>query len=254
VPDYQRVGCEQVREALSAQLDGEDTPGEAALADEHMAGCAACRTWWEAAAAVTRLARTGGAAPLPELPDSLLDAAPGPGRARLVAVLWALLGGLGVVQLVLGLAQVTGFAATAYLHEGHLVGATSVGHLWHEAAAWNVAVGAGFVWIAMRRSRPAGMVPMLTAFVAVLVLLSVSDAVLGRVEAGRLLSHGFIVAGYLVILALTRPALDFGDPSGPRGQGSSWWRVRFDETDEERTDPAVMPRPVEGAARHRRAA
>jgi predicted anti-sigma-YlaC factor YlaD len=254
MPDYQRVGCEQVREALSARLDGEDTAAEAALADAHVSGCAACRAWWDAAAAVTRLARTGAATPVPVLPDSVLDAAPGRGRAHLVTALRVLLGGLGVVQLMLGLAQVTGFAATAYLHEGHVVGATSVGHLWHESAAWNVAVGAGFAWIAMRRSRPTGIVPMLTAFVAVLILLSVSDAVLGRVEAGRLLSHGFIIAGYLVILALTRPALDFGDPPGPRGHGSPWWRARFEEADEERTGPAAMPRPVEGAARHKRAA
>jgi predicted anti-sigma-YlaC factor YlaD len=247
------VRCEQVREALSARLDGEETAADAALADTHLPGCADCRAWWEAAAAVTRLARTGFAAPVPPLPESVLDAAPGRGRAHLVTALRVLLGGLGVVQLMLGLAQVAGFAATAYLHEGHLVGATSVGHLWHESAAWNVAVGAGFVWIAMRRSRPIGIVPMLTAFVAVLILLSVSDAVLGRVDAGRLLSHGFIVAGYLVILALNRPGLDFGDPPAPRGHGSPWWRARFDTEDDEPVGTA-MPRPVEGAAKSRRAA
>jgi hypothetical protein len=49
--------CEQCREALSARLDGEDTPAERVDADRHMNGCPACQRWFDDAAKVTRLAR-----------------------------------------------------------------------------------------------------------------------------------------------------------------------------------------------------
>ena len=56
------------------------------------------------------------------------------------------------------------------------------GHVWNESAAWNVAVGAGYLFIALRRTRPVGLVPMLTAFVGMLLLLSVNDLTGGRVK------------------------------------------------------------------------
>ena len=34
---------------LSAQLDGEDDPGDRALVEEHLAGCAGCRRWLDRA-------------------------------------------------------------------------------------------------------------------------------------------------------------------------------------------------------------
>jgi hypothetical protein len=101
------------------------------------------------------------------------------------------------------------------LHGTTVDGATP-GHLWHESAAWNLAVGAAFLWIAARRGRPVGVVPLLTAFVAALVLLSAGDVIGGRVEAARLASHGFVVTGYLLVLALSRTSLDLLPP-GRRG-------------------------------------
>jgi len=238
---------------LSARLDREDTPAERAAVDAHLIDCPDCSAWWQAAADVTRLVRTGPAVPPPPVPDTVLAAAPGPGRARLARGLRALLGVLGACQLGLGLVQVTGFAAGTVLHDGHLPAGTPADHLWHESAAWNVAVGAGFLWIALRRTRPTGLLPTLTAFVVLLVVLSVNDVISGRVDPGRLLSHALIGCGYTVILALTRPALDFGDPSGTPRTGFSRWRARF-EADEAASAPAPATRPVHGTAHHRRAA
>jgi hypothetical protein len=93
----------------------------------------------------------------------------------------------GAVQLILGLAQVGGSDIGDHVHGG--LGATA-GHLWHESAAWNVAVGAGYLFLALRRSRPTGLVPMLTAFVGMLLLLSVNDLTAARVDGTRLVSHG----------------------------------------------------------------
>lgn len=232
--------CEAAREALSAQLDGED-PGSAEV-DAHLESCPACRSWLDGAARVTRLARTGLAradlAPLdPHALATILAAAPR--RSRLAPTLRAVLGALGVVQLLLALAQVLATGGDI----GHLHGTSADGatpdHLWHESAAWNVAIGAGFLWIALRRTRPSGLVPTLTAFIAVLTLLSVADLVSGRVEPVRLISHGLVLAGYLVILAMLRPGLDTGDPRSDRQPDTPRYRVRFEQaSSSERAEPA----------------
>jgi predicted anti-sigma-YlaC factor YlaD len=222
------VTCEEAREALSAQLDGEDTGS----ADEHLATCAACQGWVDRAARVTRLARTSlvpAVAPLrPDALATILAAVPGRARARLALSLRAALGVLGAVQLLLALAQVLAIGGgVGHVHDTTVDGATP-DHLWHESAAWNVAIGAGFLWIALRRTRPSGLMPTLTAFIAVLTLLSVVDVVGGRVESVRLVSHGLILAGYLIILALLRPGLHTGAPGPDRQPGTTRFRVRLD--------------------------
>ncbi|GLZ54554.1 zf-HC2 domain-containing protein [Actinomycetospora sp. NBRC 106378] len=66
------MDCERCREAVSAGLDGEAGARETAQADEHLGGCAACRSWADLAARVTRRVRTGPADPAPDLVTGLL--------------------------------------------------------------------------------------------------------------------------------------------------------------------------------------
>ena len=215
------MGCEDCREALSARLDGEDQPDERARVDAHLAACAACRRWLDDAARVTRLVRVHLVSPPPMAVEV---GALARRRPRLVKLLRVTLGAFGAAQFVLGIAQVGDATST-----GHTEG-TTLGHLWHESAAWNVAIGAGFAWIALRRVRPSGALPMLSAFVGLLTLLSVNDITAGRVDTVRLLSHGFVVAGFAIVLALTRPSLDPGLPP-PGRQGPPWrWRTRRPDT------------------------
>jgi predicted anti-sigma-YlaC factor YlaD len=227
--DYPAMACERWREMLSAQMDGEDDPADRPLVDEHLAGCAGCRLWLDRAATVNRLTRTGLATAVPDLSAAILTAAPTPPRRLITkARLYVALAGVGAVQLILGLTQVGGGASGAHVHTG--LDATP-GHLWHESAAWNVAVGAGFLFIALRRSRPSGLVPMLTAFVGMLLLLSVNDLSAARVDATRLVSHGFVIAGYLLVVALSRIT---AAPAAPPGSKASGWRADFpDESAEQ---------------------
>ncbi|MEU8655308.1 zf-HC2 domain-containing protein [Actinoplanes philippinensis] len=239
------MACERWREMLSAQLDGEDDPAMRPLVDEHLAGCAGCRDWLDRAAVVNRLTRT---APVPEVPDltaAILAALPAPPARRRwwlrrlrmprAGLLYVALALVGAVQLILGLTQVGGGATVDHAHNG--LGA-SQGHLWHESAAWNVAVGAGYLFIALRRTRPTGLVPMLTAFVGMLLLISVTDLTGGRVDVGRLVGHGFVIVGYLLVVALSRGAGGEAQPPGARmGAG---WRARFDtEAHEEAPRPGL---------------
>src|SRR5690348_13172775 len=154
-------------------------------------------------------------------------------RPRLSRALRVLLGAFGAAQFALGILQAAG-SDSAHDHGG-----VNPGHLFHESAAWNVAIGAGFAWIALRRGRPGGVLPMLTAFVALLGLLSVNDIAGGRVDGLRLLSHGFVVAGYAIVVALSRPSLDPGVPP-PSRQGPPWrWRAKLEPPPDE--PPAGPP-------------
>jgi predicted anti-sigma-YlaC factor YlaD len=257
---------------LSAQLDGEDEPGERELVEEHLAGCADCRAWLDRAATVNRLTRTGPATPVPDLSGSIMAAlaaraddselvprsgAPrsmkrlimrgGPvsaaaarlTRRRLATLLYLALAAVGAVQLILGLDQVGGGATGAHVHVG--LDATP-GHLWHESAAWNVAVGAGYLFIALRRNRPVGLVPMLTAFVGMLLLLSLGDLTAARVDSARLVSHGFVILGYLLVVALSKINLESARPPGARaddGEGSGWRAYFADENETEAALPVL---------------
>ncbi|MEW1583874.1 zf-HC2 domain-containing protein [Micromonospora vinacea] len=229
------MGCEQWREVLSAQLDGEETAAELTAVQGHLDGCAECRAWFTAAATVTRRFRTRLVVEVPDRTAAILAAAAAapvrqswwrlrPGRGLLVAGLRSALGLLGAVQLVLGLAQVGRGATADHLHP-------TGQHLWHESAAWNVAVGAGFLFVALRRSPPAGLLPMLSAFVGTLLLLSVNDLATGSVGGERLISHGFLVVGYLITVLLSRPGLRPGGPAPQRQPTPSRWRFGADEVD-----------------------
>jgi predicted anti-sigma-YlaC factor YlaD len=239
------MACERWREMLSAQLDGEDDPAEAALVDDHLAGCAGCRQWLDRAATVNRLTRTGVGVPVPDLTATILAAVPPvvPRRRRLMSasMLYVALAAVGAVQLILGLGQIGGGVAGAHVHAG--LDATP-GHLWHESAAWNVALGAGYLFIALRRTKPTGLMPMLTAFVGMLLLLSVNDLTGGRVDSTRLVSHGFVLLGYLLIVTLSRIPGGFAAPPGARVDGGSGWRAIFAEAGsigEQEGAPALRP-------------
>ncbi|BCB75345.1 zf-HC2 domain-containing protein [Phytohabitans flavus] len=227
------MGCEHFRESLSVRLDGEESLAEREATDAHLAGCVACRDWFDAAARVTRLMRTAPAPTGIAVDDTVLEAAPGPRRARLSAALRILLGAFGLAQFLLGAAQIGGSAATQHLHAA---GAGAGGHLWHESAAWNLAVAAGFAWIALRRTRPTGIVPTLTAFVGALTLLTMNDLIAGRVDLTRVLSHSIIVAGYAIILVMSRLGIGPGEPPAGRGDRRDRWRASFDPEPE--TAPA----------------
>jgi predicted anti-sigma-YlaC factor YlaD len=217
--------CGEWRELLSARLDGEEDADRAPLVDDHLAGCAGCRQWFEDAATVTRLARVARVVEVPGVSDAVLDAMPRRRRTHWAAWLRLALGAIGAGQVLLGVAQVAGPPmAGAMSGYGGMEGA-SVDHLVHESAAWNLAVGAGFLFIAWRRSRPAGVVPTLTAFVAVLTLMSLGDLIDGTVAPSRLASHVLLLAGYAIVVVLCRPSMGLDGPAGA-GRRREAWRPR----------------------------
>lgn len=257
--------CEECQEAWSARRDGEATPAEP---DPHLSGCAPCQAWVARAEALTRIGRLAAVAPLDYRPAQdpvVLAARPAPGRrARLSAAVtrWVCdgrrlasglrfaLGVVGTAQFLLGLAQITALGQ-AMVGRAHSV---SSAHLWNESAAWNLAIGAAFSWVALRRTKTSGLVPLLTAFVSTIVILGLGDLLDGLVDPTRLISHGLIVLGYLIVLTLSRPRFNFPDPYEVEGQPPAPWRARFDSDTEQAPAPVMPLRPVVAEYGHRPAA
>jgi predicted anti-sigma-YlaC factor YlaD len=189
------VNCDRFREAASARLDGEPLGLPASALDGHLATCPDCARWSEEAAQVTRLARLD-VRPVPDLSDLIATEIALPARRvarrrrRLrVALLLA-----GIAQFLVGLPALTGDS----------IGMAMAAHATHEAAAWNLAIGAAFVAAALVPRRAAGLIPLLGTFIVVLGALSVHDLATGAVTVGRLATHAAALVGLLLLVLLDR--------------------------------------------------
>ncbi|WP_134731939.1 zf-HC2 domain-containing protein [Amycolatopsis nivea] len=190
------VSCEIFCEALSARLDGEAGPLSEPQVDQHLETCAACRSWYERSATLRRALLVRSAPEVPDLTGRILAETPAPPREK-----WGLrvaLGLVGLVQCGLAFAQLLG------MDNAHSGGGFMEGHLINESAAWNLAVGVGLLWAALRTRAAAGQLPMITGFVIVLAVLTTSDLIGDRVTVARVLSHVFLVVGLALLYAVHR--------------------------------------------------
>lgn len=198
-PDQSGVECETCRKALSARLDGEQEPVPAERADEHLLGCTACQAWQQQAIILTRTLRVRPATATPDLTDQILAAVSAADRGW-----WwrAALGGVAIAQLGLGLGQLLG-VDTGMTSPSAAPGDMSA-HLFDESTAWNVALGIGMLWVALRSRAAAGMLPVFGGFLALLTAFSVHDLIVGDVPVARVVSHGLLVAGFALMCVVHR--------------------------------------------------
>lgn len=225
------MDCHTAREALSARIDGEREPIPAARVDEHLAGCQACRQWQADAVEQTQLlrrlaGRSQVAAVAPPRAGSTQRPRPTGTWAR-----WGL-GLTGVVQMVLAIAQGMG------VHLGLPHGET-VGHVLNESTAWSAALGVAMVAAALRPPVAGGVAWVLAAFVAVLSVYVVSDAIAGGVTVDRVLTHLPVLAGAFLAWLVSRES---GPGHSP--DQNAMGRAGFPES-----GPIVLP---ERASRGRR--
>ncbi|TVT60508.1 hypothetical protein FNH05_04520 [Amycolatopsis rhizosphaerae] len=215
------MSCSEMRESISARIDGERPAVPDAILDRHLAVCPACRAWQERASALRRATVVREAPRVPDLTARILAEVPAPRPQR-----WGLRLALGLVALVqsgLGLAELLGTDV------GH-VGLAAAVHLGNESAAWNVAIGIGLLWAALRPATAAGLLPALAGFVLVLGIVSGVDLSAGHVAFDRVGSHGLVVVGVALLFAVRRqharsPAPPSADrlttPDAPGGSDGS---------------------------------
>lgn len=192
------MNCEEVREVLSARMDGEDPGGTVHGAEGHLAACSGCRSWMAAAQELLRATRVTPAEAMPDHTEAILAAAtargllsPDPGSSRFR---WRVgLALVAVLQLVLaGPSLLFGEGAGAPVHVAH------------ELGSWDVALAVGFLFAAWRPARAWGMLPLVTALVACLVVTTGVDLAEGHAELAREAVHALEVVGLGVLWGLAR--------------------------------------------------
>jgi predicted anti-sigma-YlaC factor YlaD len=235
------VDCLTCRESLSARLDGEAEAARAEQVDAHLVACGACQVWLRHAEDLNRLLRVRPAVPVPDLTQAILADAPvleprqGWGtRGALVCV--------AVAQIALGLSQLVGVGTTA-MHDA--------GHLFNESTAWNLALGIGMLWAAFRPRATTGLVPMLTGFLVVLLAYSAHDLLTGAAPVSRVLGHGLLLVGLILMIIVNRRHL----PRAPESAKATVPGTDHTDGDAGSTDVATPTgRPHLRPASHHRAA
>ncbi len=192
--DNSDMDCETCRVALSARLDGEAEPVPAAHTDRHVEACAACWAWQHDAAAVTRSLRVRPTVPVSDFAAAIVAAS----ERRVLARPRVALGLVGAMQVALGLTQVVGVG-----HSAHPDVSMSA-HLFNESTAWNLALGLGLLWTALRPRAVSGVLPVVAGFVAVLATFSVHDLVSGVTSFSRVATHGILIVGLALLVVVRR--------------------------------------------------
>ncbi|UQX87659.1 zf-HC2 domain-containing protein [Jatrophihabitans telluris] len=187
--------CERYREAASARMDGEPLQLPASALDHHLATCSQCAAWLAEAERLGRALRISGQT-APDLSAAILNDVVLPARrlGRYRRRLRLGLIALGFVQWALAVPALF----------GNSVGMSMGVHTSHESAAWNLALGASFLAVAVKPSRASGTLPILATFVVVLSALSISDVATHAVDPARLASHIGVVLGLLLVGLVAR--------------------------------------------------
>lgn len=251
------MDCDTCREALSARMDGEPEPVPAERTDRHLRDCPECRDWQRRAAALTRTLRVRSVDPVPDVTERVLARARPPRRVPAGRAWWCrlALAGVALAQLWLGVDQLLG-AGTGMSHPMSLPGMGA--HLFDESTAWNLALGLGMLWVAVRVRAAAGMLAVLAGFLLVLTAFCVHDLAAGEVTVARVASHGLLVVGLAMVWLVQRATRDgTGWPGRPTVSDTGADPVTRGA---DPPDPAAGDEPRDGRwrplrpANHRRAA
>jgi predicted anti-sigma-YlaC factor YlaD len=205
--------CAQIREALSARLDGEagDLPDE--VVDGHLVGCRSCAGWSEELATLHRMVRVREAERVPDLSAAIVAAfVPAHGRTtaarparrvllgeQISTARWALFV-VALTQLVL---------AGPALLLGKDSGATI--HVAREIGSFDVALAVGLLVAAWQPARAWGLLPLAVALVMVMAGTSVLDVLDGRATALGETHHLLDVAGVAFLWIVAREARPSAD-------------------------------------------
>jgi len=217
------------REALSARLDGERQHVPAARVDAHLESCTDCREWFAGAVELGRRARRAGLDAAPDLSGRIMGAGgavlrPDQHRWHASRTLRCCLAGVGVVQIAVAVAQISGVDFGMVAAAGH--GAMTGAHLLNESTAWSLALGCGMVAAAIRPSAALGLATVLGVFTTALAGYVIGDAWAGQVTAARVASHTPVILGFVLVLLVCRERA--------RDRGSA-------RTEQVRGDDIVLP-------------
>ena len=191
--------CAQIREAVSARLDGEAPGVDDTTLYQHLGGCPDCRAFARDAEDLRRAVRLEPAPPIPDLAPTVLlaigdDTRAGDVRDRheLVTLMRWLLVALGVIQIAVAVPALLGSDAGLPVHTARHLG------------SFDVAIAVGFLFAAWKPSRISGMLPVLGALAVCLVISALLDVAAGNTAALSESHHITDFAGLLVMWLIGR--------------------------------------------------
>jgi predicted anti-sigma-YlaC factor YlaD len=195
------IDCATAREALSASLDGEQAARSSQVVNAHLAGCAGCQCWQEAAHRLTRASRLSLARATDETDDTarILVAVLSDRKVRRVAR------GRQLVRAGLAMAALAQFLITI---PALVLGNAGIGvplQASRELGAFNLALAVGFAAAAFRPVLARGMLPLVGAATAGLLVLATVDTLLGQTTLLAEVPHLIAVAGLAFLYLATEP-------------------------------------------------
>ncbi|MCV7228457.1 DUF2275 domain-containing protein [Mycolicibacterium komossense] len=214
--------CDVAREALSARIDGEREPVPAARVDEHLQTCRDCCAWYILADEQAKSVTLRPAQARPDLSAAILLAAGiapvgryrrWARRTRRYGARGALIA-VGVVQLIIALAQIDGADFGMLTSAAHHGGAMNGEHLMNETTAWSFALGLAMIIAGAWPVAAAGIACVVGIFAVVLGWYVVADSLAGQVTEIRVLSHLPVIGG-AVLAALVYRQFGHGRPTPP---------------------------------------
>jgi predicted anti-sigma-YlaC factor YlaD len=198
------MDCATAREAMSALLDGEDPGADRGEVETHVAGCAACLRWREAAHEVTRRARLHVADPGPSRVAEVVAAVNGRAKPRrrpgLVTVARVALAGVAAGQLALTV-------PCLLFGRDH----SAPEHVAHELGAFGAAQAVGFLVAAWRPGRAVGIRALVGVAAVLLLVTAAVDLAAGRTSVGDEAPHLLAIVGWLLVrylAAVTPPTAE----------------------------------------------
>jgi len=187
------MDCERWRDALSARLDGEPLGVDDALLDAHLATCSACCDHAKALESLHRGLRLRTADQVPDLTDQILTAAAADRRRLRID--------RKVVTFVLRWVLVVIAAFEIGLASPELLGRWHTGS---ELGTWSIAVGIGFLSVAMKPARASSLVPMLGWAGVLTAIVTTRHLLDGAASMSNEWPHGLVLAGVAALVAISR--------------------------------------------------
>ena len=196
--------CAPFREALSALLDGEETPIALPEVEGHVASCAGCHAWVDELNTLHRMVRVREAERVPDLSARIVAAfAPAATSERRRSPLAELISAPRWALFVVALTQL--LLAAPGLLLGEDPGATV--HVARELGAFDVALAVGFLVAAFQPARAWGLLPVAAALALVMGGTAAVDLLSGRASTLGEAHHLLDLAGVALLWVVAREPL-----------------------------------------------